>query len=96
MLRDHLGGACFAGTKFIPSYGEVKTLEAMTIYIGLESIAKIPHLNFLVETDCLEVINLLNNTVDDITEVSFFIEEAKAWSSALGLYILMVGVVIMV
>lgn len=34
-------------------------------------------LNILVESDCLEIINLLNGEAIDSFEISFFIDEAK-------------------
>lgn len=72
------------GFKFTLRCGEVKTLEAMTICLGLENIFEILHLNLLVESNCLEVINLLNNTLDDIAKVSYYIKEAKTWCCVLG------------
>lgn len=47
----------------------MKLLEARMICFGLE--------NILVESNFMEVIDLLNNVVVDIFEVSFFIVETK-------------------
>lgn len=58
---------------------EVKTLEALAICYGLESISSLNLTNILVEIDCLEVVRLLNDVTLDIFKVSFFIDEAKSW-----------------
>lgn len=49
----------------------------MTICFGLENLSSIYVLNILVESNYLEVINLLNDGAVDLTEFSFLIEETK-------------------
>lgn len=56
----------------------------MTIYFGLETLSSISATNIMMEFDCLEVINLLNNVAIDYSEVSFFIDEAKDRGGELG------------
>lgn len=63
------------------SDGEVKGLE---ICYRLESLSLICISNILVESNCLEVISLLNGVVVDIFEVCFFIVEAKECGNTLG------------
>lgn len=77
VFHDHLGRVHLAGLKFVPRCQELKILEAMTICFGLEILTSINISNILVESNCLEVINLLNDVVVDLSEVSYFIEEAK-------------------
>lgn len=77
MVQDHVGCVHLVGLKFIPRCLEVKLLEAMTICFGLENLSSIYVLNILVESNYLEVINLLNDGAVDLTEFSFLIEETK-------------------
>lgn len=51
---------------------------------GLKSISSLNLTNILVETDCLEVVRLLNDVAVDMFEVSFFIDEAKNWGCGLN------------
>lgn len=75
ILQDHLNHVYLAGIKLITSRNEAKTLEAMLNYLMMESVSQILHSTHLVEFDCVELINLLNNIVGDITKVSFFIDK---------------------
>lgn len=52
--------------KLITRCKEMKVLEVMVIYFGLESFSSLSILNILVESDCLEVVHLLNDEVVDI------------------------------
>lgn len=63
---------------------EMKLLKAMAICFCLQNLCSISISNILVEFDCLEVINLLNDVAIDLSKVSFFIEEAKVRSSEMG------------
>lgn len=72
------------GLKFVPIWNEVKLLEATTIYSRLECISSIHISNVVVESDCLEVVNLLNDVTVDFSEDSFFIVEAKEQATELG------------
>lgn len=57
----------------------MKLLEAMSIYSGLENLSSIHVSNILVESNCLEIINLLNDVGVDFSKVFFFfIEEADS------------------
>lgn len=74
-----MGHVRLASLKFITSCYEVKILEVVAISFDLESISSLNLLNIQVESNCLEVVNLLNNKTVDLSEVSFFVDEAKAW-----------------
>lgn len=57
----------------------MKLLQAMSIYSGLENPSSIHVSNILVESNCLEIINLLNDVGVDFSKVCFFfIEEADS------------------
>lgn len=51
----------------------------------LRSIYSFHIFNILVDSNCLKVVNLLNDVAIDIYEISFFIAEANKWGSDLGL-----------
>lgn len=72
MLRDHLGRVHLARLKFVPRCQKMKLFKAMMICFRLETLTSIYILNILVESDCLEVINQLNDAVVDYSKVSFF------------------------
>lgn len=58
---------------------EIKLIEATTICFGLKNIFSLQLSDMLVESDCLEVVNMLNDEAVDISKASFYIEEAKDW-----------------
>lgn len=61
----------------------MKLIEGMTICYGLENLYSLSISNILVESDCLEAINLHEITVD-ISNVSLFIGEVTGCGKALG------------
>ena len=75
-----MGHVRLASLKFITSCYEVKILEVVAISFDLESISSLNLLNIQVESNCLEVVNLLNNKTVDLSKVFFFVDETKAWS----------------
>lgn len=85
MLQDQLGHVHLASLKFISRCKEVKILEAMTICFGLESISSLHILNIVIDFVCLEVVNMLNDDIVDLIEVSFFIAKAKDLGDNLGI-----------
>ncbi|XP_038886170.1 uncharacterized protein LOC120076417 [Benincasa hispida] len=85
VFLDHLYRVCMAGLKFVLRCQKVNILEAIAICFGLEILSSIDISNIMVESDCLEeVINLLNDDVVDLSEVSFCSEEAKDRGGNLG------------
>lgn len=61
----------------LSKYATKSVFEAMTICEGLPSIFSLSVWIVLVESDCLEVVNLMNMVSLDLSEVSFFINETK-------------------
>lgn len=89
MLRNHLGRVWFVDLIFIPQCNEVKTLEAMAIYKGLESVSSLNLSNILVEFNCFEVVHLLNDVVDIF---DFSLMRSNVWGLSWVLYLfLMLG-----
>lgn len=62
----------------------MKVLETMAICFGLESISSLAISNIFVDSDCLEVVKLLNDKDVDISEVPSFITETKERGGELG------------
>lgn len=67
-----------ASFKSIQRCNAVKILEATTIYEALNCIMSLNIHHILVTSNCLEVINLLNDPSMDLTNISFFIDEAQS------------------
>lgn len=56
----------------------------MAICFGLESISSLAISNIFIDSNCLEVVKLLNDKGVDISEVSSFITETKERGGELG------------
>lgn len=63
-----------AGLKFVPQCKEVKLLEATTICSSLETISSLHIPYVVIESKCLEVVNLLNDAAIDFSKVSFIVK----------------------
>lgn len=59
----------------------VKVVEAMATNNGLESIRSISVKDILIESNCLEVVNLING---ELIEVSFYVDEVRAMTFEFG------------
>lgn len=55
----------------------------MAICYGLENISSLHISNVVVESNCLEVVNLLNDALVDFSKVSFFIAEETSENDVL-------------
>lgn len=57
----------------------MKILEAMAIYASdLKVFHRLIYQKNIVESDCLEVVKLLNDESIDISKVTFFVDETNA------------------
>lgn len=72
----------------LSKYATKSVFEAMTIREGLLSIFSLSVWLVLVESDCLEVVNLMNMVSSDLSEISFFINETKSDGTMFPLTIL--------
>ena len=58
-----------AAVKIVPFRGEARYLEAKVVKLGVQIAAKAKMHSIIVESDCLEVTNLVNNKQGRISEI---------------------------
>lgn len=78
------GRICLASLRHICNCRGVKVLQVPAICDGLVSLLSI-NLNLIrVEFDCLKAVKLITKNGVELAEVSFFIDEVKFMTQALG------------
>lgn len=87
IVRDSIGSPIYCDLKQIKRRWSIKSLEATTIWEGLQSISgllKDNRLPLIVEFDALEVINMLHDKEEDLSKIKNLIEAMKTIVASLG------------
>lgn len=79
VICDHLGRVCWGGMKTIDHRYEIKFFKSLTVFEGLSPAIETINVKVFAETNCLDVVNLLNNQSINFTEVTFVVDEIKTF-----------------
>lgn len=58
---------------------EIKFFKSLTVFEGLSPAIETINVKVFAETNCLDVVNLLNNQSINFTEVTFVVDEIKTF-----------------